>query len=202
MYNYILNLFTSTDYKFRPQLTAPGTIGNDVFATNSYSIIMVPKSRLSHVYERHQKFLSDDIRESFFDHAKYPLIKEDDFDIHKLAELLSCAKIHFQKLNCEKCGGEGVVRCTHCGNDSDCEECDGTGKDKDCGFFIRESDMSHSAIQFMGVYYRPVEMEKVLISILALKPDKIQIRRNSDCTKTLFILDDVEIVTVHTVSEA
>lgn len=202
MYNYILNLFTSSDYIFRPQFTAPGTIDNDVFATNTYSIIMVPKSRLSQIYERPDKFLPDDIRESFFDHSKYPILVSNDFDIQKLAELLSCAKIHFHKLNCEKCKGEGVVTCTHCGNDSNCEECNGTGKDKDCGFFIRESDPSHSAIRFMRAYYRPVEIEKVLISILALKPYKIEIRRNSDCTKSLFILDDVEIVSMHIVSEA
>jgi hypothetical protein len=33
-----------------------------------------------------------------------------------------------EKVLCDECHGKGYVECCECGNDVDCEECDGTGK--------------------------------------------------------------------------
>src|SRR5690349_10239944 len=37
---------------------------------------------------------------------------------------------HLCEYYCDECMGEGSVDCPHCGNDSDCEECKGSGFDK------------------------------------------------------------------------
>lgn len=200
MYNFVLNLFTSDDYQYRSQLTRPGTIGDMVYATNTTSIIMIPKSKFSRNYDRLSNFLSDDIREKLFNHNDYTSVVDRDFDPEELAEVLASARFAFKKFNCEKCSGDGVVECECCGNESECKECHGTGEGRKYDFFIRNTNTPSASIIFMGANYRPVDLELILISIMALRPQTIIVKRTSDNKKSMFVLDDVEIVTQHRVS--
>lgn len=189
MYDYILNLFTSDDQEYRPHFTTPFLVDGNVYATDAHSVVKINKSFLERCYPIDSKCPLT-INEFFAD-EKFPIKEESTLDLDKLAFILSETKWHYKKGNCSKCKGSGIHKCDCCGNENDCISCKGTGEDGNYNFFIRkESDFT--SINLFGHNYKPVLLERLLITALIIKPQKIEIMYGK--LQTRFKLDNVEIV--------
>lgn len=64
----------------------------------------------------------------------YPkeIVEEKMVKIDDLVSLMETGRYEFETKseNCDECQGDGYVECKCCGNEADCEQCDGTGKEQ------------------------------------------------------------------------
>lgn len=120
IYDYVLNLCVSTIGNF----DKPFTRGGKVYATNSFLAVRFDKTKTQYIFMEGKTEV-----ESVFK-------KEETTDIHTIRmstnELLGILSGYGMYLNvrktCEACHGKGEEECFHCGNEIDCETCNGAGK--------------------------------------------------------------------------
>lgn len=190
IFEYILNLFTGDD-KLRPQFHTPFKIGEYVYATDAHALIKIPAKLLSRDYEVNEKAPKDltSMYEGFTQAENIDI----EFNIAVLSTLLADVKWTYMRTSCPKCKGASEILCDHCGHASPCEECDGTGMSYDMNFLIRK-ESEYAAVKFNGKVYRPFVLERLLITMMALKSKDFIVVHYDKNHKSLFTIGDVMVL--------
>lgn len=111
----------------RPSITTPWNDGEYALATCGRLIIRVPRQdgleeRVAGGVNRPDYRNIIKVKEQAEYTSEWPLIAE------KEQTCTECDGSGTDQIVCGDCGGKGFYGCPHCGQDMDCEECDGTGK--------------------------------------------------------------------------
>ena len=123
-YDYLLNLFVSSD-SVRPALKFPFQQEQFMIATDAHAMIVVDKSLCNKEYVN--------------EHKAPNALKIFNDVVRNCSETISidrlfAAELHFDVTysykDCDMCNGYGVIKCTECGHEYECKECDGEGQIK------------------------------------------------------------------------
>jgi hypothetical protein len=126
-YDKILDLFTDK-YHDNPALRQPNKVGDKVYATDAFTLLVVPQSRLTGTYETHPRVpdfegLIQDAydKRDFLKNVDCVLTLE---GINRLVGAIPKEPIY---LTCPKCDGNGKWTCESCEHEHKCESCNETG---------------------------------------------------------------------------
>lgn len=122
-YTYILSLFCGDRANFQK----PFTKGNDgfVYATNSIFAVRVPHELVGGEYAEGTVEIGKVFEPK--EGMKTTVIKT----VNDMLGIMAQYEIFVSKnRECLECRGSGEGTCFHCGNDAECEECNGTGGEK------------------------------------------------------------------------
>jgi hypothetical protein len=92
-----------------------------------------------------------------------------------IALLLSKVKIQYMKLVCKECDGGGQVKCQCCGNYSDCETCNGTGR-LDCIPIRVKEDTAE--IKVGRSFYQSRNIDLIIQAALVERAETVTIYEN------------------------
>ncbi len=191
MLDYLLSLFTSDD-ELRPQFCTPFKIGENVYATDTYTIIKIPVKWLNKKHNINEKAPKD--LNNMFQNTPEPKFPQIDSTIDELASLLASVKWSYQRTLCPVCKGASETTCEHCGQSAPCKECNGTGETDEINFLKRKEN-EPVTVQFNDALYSPFVLEKLLIALMALQfrsPGRIYMYQKN--LQSLFVTGEIEII--------
>jgi hypothetical protein len=157
-YDGLLKIFCCSDDDLRPELKQPNTIGDKTYATDAYSMMIIPNDLLRVKYGLHQ--MTPDFKQVLKAVKECPPEKFKDTDLFKA---LQVHPKEYDTCNCAKCDGDGY--CSHC--DALCERCGGDGYiiDKSKPMIYSET----GTIQIGEQYFFPRQLgrlEKVVVELM------------------------------------
>lgn len=190
-YDYVLSLFTSQD-EMRPAFATPFPQETFYCATDSHSLIVVQNNLPGLKYEGHEKAPNAlGLYKNHTSDTEFSLTKEEFMEGFFSAEFRF---MHSMK-KCHKCDGKGYKECHCCGNESDCEECDGSGEDFEQIPFGKPF-LHGELVRFAETTFYPNSLNKILIASNILGVDKIIVKYEKDqkYKSRVFYLGDVRIL--------
>lgn len=170
-YDLLLSIFTSTD-NLRPALTRPGTLDQHTYATDGYSVIKIHKELCGLRYSNKdfpnaEKVFARDNADTY----QLALLSTEEL----LTSLLDCKlKAEHQQERCDSCDGHGEKECKCCGNEADCEDCEGTGTVDVTTNYARISCYGQD-VELLGHTFTPKLLYRVAECALLLKQQQIQV---------------------------
>lgn len=176
VYDYILRISTSpTTGKFDKPFTRSGL----VYATNSFlAVRMLPEKPL------HQFEEGTIEAESVFKDEKMVENHTLTLTTSEVLGLVSEYGLFLdQHRECKACGGRGEAECFHCGNDSECEDCSGSGKKGENNpvyqFAFTEHTMKLDKYHFTPQYLHIIGLIAAVIGdtevTLEFRPNKVYV---------------------------
>ncbi|MCT3817113.1 hypothetical protein HZP37_13480 [Elizabethkingia anophelis] len=138
IYDYVLSMFVAQD-DFRPAMMKPFINDKHYCATNGHILCAVKKQNTGLKYSEDKdapnafKLIEDFVSD------REVVVNRDEV----MSEYFNSEnQWKTKKLSCEKCKGNGYESCKCCGNESECNECDGTGSS--------DTDVPFSKITLQG----------------------------------------------------
>lgn len=185
----MLNLFVGTD-ELRPDLCKPFFQKGNFIATDAYTLILIPPEGTGlHFPEQEKPNVYNSIP---------PNDKESrEINIHRLIEKLPPVLIdeyRTEETKCSECKGKGEVECDHCGQDTDCEDCNGIGvftKNIPTGKKIQDEEAFYT---FLGVGYKYRYLNRLIEACKIAKTDTIQQVRLAENSANVFMLGNIKIL--------
>jgi len=194
--DYLLMNFCGND-KIRNTLHFPCTIGNITYASDASALISIKNNKTNY-----QKKEYPDFENPFSTFSK-----SGDIIVNKteLLDILSNTRFEYlrETKKCDKCNGEGSVKCSECGNTHDCEKCDASGEIEDKKslqikhiLIIDEKGIESNYINFQDkITLRPINVERMLLTMLFFNVENITISFNEKDNNILFKpIDDVRVI--------
>lgn len=164
IYDYVLALCASTR---KGELAAPFTREDKVYSTNSFLAVRIPKDRVSEEYpEGATKAEEVFPREEVTDQMTIKV------NTKEMLGILSAYGFYINKRrNCEARHGHGESECFHCGHESECETCSGSGQQGEELPALTFS-FKDQTIELEGRYFTPAYLHLVVL-IGALLGDEV-----------------------------
>lgn len=188
VYDYILALCTSPSHgKFDKPFNRSGL----VYATNSFLAVRFNTDKALHQYEE-----GTVEAESVFKAKNIVNPHVLTLTTHEILGLVSQYGLFLDnRRECKACNGRGEAECFHCGNDSECEECSGSGKNGEAKpvytFAFTEKTMKLDKYHFTPQYLHIVGLIAAVIGDtevrLEFRPDKLYVGF-SDGTEMIVML--------------
>ena len=139
IYEKVFTEFVGTD-GYRPALMKPRKVGNYVYATNAHVLIRFDASKVpSQFYNEQDEYKYPDV-ESLIDKylIEFDKNQRSTLSLERISNGLKGMKRTPIYGDCSFCEGHGTIECQCCWNESDCEECNGTGEtDEIVGYYIQ-----------------------------------------------------------------
>lgn len=200
-YDFILPFYCGND-SLRPLLNIPNLDENGyVYATNAHVLIKVKKENLINEYKTEPKYPNAEKMFSQLESSETVSIKTE-----SIISLLSMLKWYKQQLiiDCEKCDGQGEIECSHCGHDSECKECNGTGYtekgDLQMGLLIKSN--YDSIIKIGTKYFDPNLIHIIAISAAILHEDTITMHiSENNLNANIFVIKEAQIIVMPKLSD-
>lgn len=187
MNDFLLNLFTSSD-NFRPAMMFPNVYNGNVYATDSYALIMIPERELALKYSTNDKFPS---AHKLFEDFEKKEFKSIWINTNALAYELVKARIEVDKdsIKCKECKGSGDVEFEYCDTknethyiDADCPICGGDGcSEIDSKFarikldMIQNEDGTQVGIYIDDLYFHPFQLYRLFMAAIIKRIDDFEI---------------------------
>lgn len=171
-YDYIMHMFTENDrHTLRKVMLEVNKSGEHLYASNNYSLIKMPASLTGIEYTTIDKY--PDAKDIIY------RIRTESVPITRnfLMKHLAAAKLKWKQEDgiCSDCKGTGETVCPHCGNETDCDVCDGEGKRE---IWERYADFKvvGKDIEFMGFTFDPYLLNKLVLVLFILDVEEAQMR--------------------------
>lgn len=194
-YDYVLSMYVSDDI-LRPAMCKVFKQENLNIATDSYSVIYVDDTKPGFKYEEDDKAPNaiNLLKNFTFDRTEN--LNRDSL----LSNYLTLGNKWSKKYKpCDKCEGYGEVECTCCGNDSECEDCDGTGESNEVESFTIPT-LSGDKIKLFDRKIGSTFLHRVIQSAFFLGVENFTVKFNSENTKQAFLfeIDSAKIIVMPT----
>lgn len=189
-YDYVLQLFAQGD-NFRECFNHVHQSGGFAYAVSeAHSAIKIPISNCGKVYEPVDKFPNVD--NLFINHK---IVSEHTITTLELMGLFAGTQLQWKakKQACQKCKGDGTVKCKCCENEADCKSCNGSGESgNDIPFsLIRPCGKN---VKLFDRVYQPRYLNQVLLTAIVLGAQQITFT-NADSNKgTIVKVADAEVL--------
>lgn len=167
VYNYILKLSCDSD---RKMFSTPFTRNGKLYATDSFMIVRMDPTLID------TKYLEGSIEaESVYKKDEALLPKFISINTGELLGILSEFEPFAEWIGeCRACHGSGEGKCFHCGNESDCETCRGSGK-SGASKPIHTIKFAEKTMTIDEIPFTPVLINKLAIIASVLNQDVINI---------------------------
>lgn len=190
-YDYVLQLFAQGD-TFRDCFNYVHPDGNYAYSVcEGHSAIRIPLSNCGKVYAPVDKFPK--AGNLFTDHK---IDTENKIATLELMGLFATMQLQWKakKQACQKCKGDGTVKCKCCENEADCKSCNGSGdSDIDIPFALIQPQGKN--VKLFGRVYHPRYLNQVLLTALALGAQQITFTNATAPTKgTIVKVADAEVL--------
>jgi hypothetical protein len=122
-YHPLISIFLS-DNELLPALMVPAVRGGYVWATNGHAAIRIDRDVIADNVAQVEKY--PDVQ-TVFNNAINSTALTGTIKAERLGELLGKLPTYPTYKDCPECEGDKKVTCNCCGNETDCDECNGTG---------------------------------------------------------------------------
>jgi hypothetical protein len=178
-YDFILPFFLAADTLRPAMCQIHGDANGFVYATNAHIVIKVPAASCLMQYEAVEKYPNAEKVISGYDFDKKATIKTSEV-INILTAykwLRSC-----NSTMCEKCNGEGVIECEHCGEEHDCKDCHGKGDITKgiANLSLLSTEDYYQVVKIAGKIFKADFIHILTICAMALNVDKITVLYNEN----------------------
>lgn len=190
IYDFILSLFTNND-ELRPALSVPGIIEDKAYSTDAHACIRFSKdlSNMQIAYLKNEKFPN---AKAIFEDLEFE--NETSLTVNDILLGFYDCKLQIGTVfeNCDSCDGYGTKDCQCCGNEAECDNCNGSGGNDKIEPFSGLT-LSGENIMLLGKLVRPHLLYKVAHTALLLGTKTINLKTTKK-NQLIFTFSDVEVL--------
>lgn len=185
--DYLIRMFTGSDYHYRPIMTNVCLKNGFLYATDAHIVAKVNADLCIKEYSEIEKYPSADVIMSEHVSFEKKVISVDDF-FTDLMKIEVCFKP--KMIECSDCDGNGTKICEHCDSEYDCKTCSGTGE-------VKGSEIELSGENDCIVFNRRYKLrylDMILKTAIYLGVKEIEISNAESLNGNIFYVGDFTIL--------
>lgn len=185
--NEILDIFLSKSSHHK--LSKPHSENGFVYASNGHVCIKIQESRIPEKITPQENPIK---YEAAYKGCYDRLSQNYRFRLNDLKEAFEVVKLYPVRNECPECEGEGIIECDHCGHDSDCDKCGGSGE---YGEVIGYEPDDYYNFILLGIIFSAINIQKLIKAAEYFDTEIINLETSLEPLKAaLFMVKDIEIL--------